>query len=47
MYNEDPVRPLFPDNQLGRLVSQAWTEQKALSWVNVAKGRLVKKWGVA
>ena len=43
----DPVAPNFPATPIGDLTGQAWEEQQALGWINVAKGRLCKSWGKA
>ena len=47
MLGSTPIRPEFPDDKIGAIVQQAWDDQEAVGWVNVAKGRLCKRWGVA
>ena len=47
MHGRSPVPPHFPDTTIGELVKQAWCDQEALGWVNVAKGRICRKWGDA
>ena len=42
-----PIPPNIPETSLGLLVKQAWTEQESVGWINVAKGRLCRKWGEA
>ena len=47
MRDETPRPPTFPETTIGGIAKQAWKEQEALGWINVAKGRLCKKWGEA
>ena len=47
MDNTTPITPVFPDDDIGTIARQAWEEQQKIGWINVAKGRLSKKWGTA
>ena len=41
------IKPSFPNTEIGNKVQQAWNDQEALGWMNVAKGRICIKWGIA
>ena len=42
-----PIKPSIPDTEIGTTAQQAWNEQEALGWMNLAKGRICIKWGMA
>ena len=45
MKNTKPISSSFSKTDIGKLANQAWKEQEELGWINVAKGRLCRKWG--
>ena len=47
MQGECPSPPQFNKDKIGQLTQQAWQEQEGIGWVQVAQGRLSKKWGEA
>ena len=47
MTNTTPHSPFFPTSAIGKAVKLAWEEQEQIGWIQVAQGRLSKKWGKA
>ena len=45
VYDEQPIKPSFPNTVLGELLQVAWVEQEATGWVKFCKGRLSRMWG--
>ena len=47
MRKTKPVSLSFPKTDIGKVANQVWKEQEELGCINVAKGRLCRKWGEA
>ena len=43
---DEPMEPLWKDDEMGRLGKQAWQEQSAIGWSHWVRGRFSAKWSV-